>query len=41
MKQYYRYLYRNAWKASRKLISKLVKSKDDDDSPFDHPWAIL
>jgi len=41
MKQYYRSLYNNCWKPFMKALYKIVKGKDHDDPPFNHPWAIL
>jgi len=41
MKQYYQHLYNRIWKPVLKVVHKMRKGNDDDDPPFNHPWAIL
>ncbi|MES1225571.1 MAG: hypothetical protein ABUT20_59375, partial [Bacteroidota bacterium] len=41
MKPYYQHLYNKTRRLFSNLINKIMKSKDDDDSHFNHPWAIF
>ena len=29
------------WRSLQYWMRRLIKGKDDDDHPFNHPWAIL
>ena len=40
MKQYYQHLYINCRKLFRAALGKIIKGKDQDEPPFNHPWII-
>lgn len=40
MKQYYRSLYNRIAEPIKKIL-RMLKGRNDDDFPFDHPWAIF
>lgn len=40
MKKYEKKFYKQICKSFHQLLDKMIKRKDDDDKPFDHPWVI-
>ena len=41
MKQNLRRRFDLYWRSLQYWMRRIIKGRDDDDHPFNHPWAIL